>query len=556
MKKLLMILALCVTALAVHAQYSRHIIQLRYKNGAGYSLKQPGAYLSKRALDRRMKSRAEVDSTDLPVSRAYLDSIRLAGNVRIISASKWLNQVLIQTTDAAALSRINNFPFVRKTQPVANRLNSNLVYSDKFKVEEHLTETSTAGQANATGDVYSYGQSARQVRIHNGDFLHNMGFDGKGIIIAVLDAGYFNYQSIKAFDSLRANKQILGVWDYVASEESVNEDHPHGTYCFSIMAANEPGRYVGTAPKASYYLFRTEDAATEYPVEEHNWVVAAERADSAGADMISSSLGYYLFDDPTFNYTYADMNGDRAMITIGADLAARKGMIVCNSAGNEGGSPWKYIIAPADGDSVLAIGAVNVDSIPGGFSSYGPSSDGRVKPDVASVGVNTWVIATNGNLAYGSGTSFSNPNLAGLIACLWQAFPEFSNMEILDAVKKSAHTYANPDTRMGYGIPDMKKAYESLQQKRLDRLFRTNWVKVYPNPVTDRANIAIMAMETGTLQAQLTDMSGRMLRTWAIPVQQGQAYTIQWDNASQFPRGAYNIRVVNGKSSTTVRLVR
>jgi len=556
MKKLLMILCFCATALAGHAQFSRHIIQLKHKNGVGYSFREPGTYLSKRALDRRAKAKASLDSTDLPVSRVYLDSIRLAGNVRIISASKWLNQVLIQTTDAAALSRINTFSFVRKTQPVANKLRSDLVYSDKFRVEEQMVENERSVQAAATGDIYNYGQSSRQIRIHNGDFLHNMGFDGKGIIIAVLDAGYFNYQSIKAFDSLRSNKQILGVWDYVASEESVNEDHPHGTYCFSIMAANEPGKYVGTAPKASYYLFRTEDAATEYPVEEHNWVVAAEQADSAGADMISSSLGYYLFDDPSFNYSYADMNGDRAMITIGADLAARKGMIVCNSAGNEGGSPWKYIIAPADGDSVLAIGAVNVDSIPGSFSSYGPSSDGRFKPDVASVGVNTWVIATNGNLAAGSGTSFSNPNLAGLIACLWQAFPEFSNMEILDAVKRSANKYANPDTRVGHGIPDMKKAYESLLQKRLDRLFRVNWIKVYPNPVADRANFAILAAETGSLKAQLTDMSGKTIRTWEIQVQQGLMYNIVWDNASQFPRGAYNIRVLNGKSSTTVRLVK
>lgn len=556
MKHLLLITFSFLLAATSHAQFSRHIIKLKDKNGSAYNFKEPTTFLSRRALDRRIKAKADIDSTDLPVSSIYLDSIRAAGSVRIISVSKWLNQVLIQTTDAAALNRISNFPFVKKAEPIANRLNSLLVYENKFQVEEQTQESqSTVQQAN-TGDVFNYGSSYKQVHIHNGEFLHNKGFTGKGIIIAMLDGGYFNYKSVKAFDSLRANNQILGVWDFVAGEESVNEDNVHGMYCFSILAGNEPGKYVGTAPKASYYLYRTEDVASEYPVEEHNWVVAAERADSIGADIISSSLGYYIFDDPSFNHVYADMNGDKTMVTIGADLAARKGMIVCNSAGNEGATAWKYLIAPSDGDSVLAVGAVRADSIPANFSSYGPSADGRVKPDVTSVGWNTAVIVPNGNVAIGSGTSFSNPNLAGLIACLWQAFPEFSNMDILDAVKRSAHKYANPDTRMGYGIPDMQKAFEMLQLKRQDRILGNNWVKLYPNPVTDQGNITIKVQETGNLAAQLSDMGGRTLQTWNIQVQQGNIYTLSISNPTRLPRGTYNVRVVNGNSAVTVRLVR
>jgi subtilisin family serine protease len=295
---------------------------------------------------------------------------------------------------------------------------------------------------------------------------------------------------------------------------------------------------------------------SETPIEEHNWVVAAEKADSAGADMISSSLGYYEFDNPSQSHTYADMNGDKTVVTRGADMAAQKGMIVCNSAGNSGNSAWKYIIAPSDGDSVLAVGAVNKDSIPGSFSSYGPSADGRVKPDVASVGVNTWVINSNGSVAFGSGTSFSNPNIAGLIACLWQAFPEFSNMDILDVVKRSSHKYANPDTRMGYGIPDMKKAYEMLMLKRQERIIADNWVKAYPNPMVSYTNILVKAQESGELITQLSDMNGRVYHTTKQTVQQGLFYEIRIDNLGTLAAGSYNVRVVNGHSTTTIRLVK
>ena len=322
------------------------------------------------------------------------------------------------------------------------------------------------------------------------------------------------------------------------------------------MAANEPGKFVGSAPKASYYLYRTEDVATEFPIEEHNWVVAAEKADSAGADIISSSLGYSLFDDPAFNHSYADMNGDNTIITQGADLAAKKGMIVCNSAGNSGGEAWKYIIAPADGDSVLAIGAVSTDSVPGSFSSYGPAADGRIKPDVASVGVNTQFIGTDGEITNGSGTSLANPNLAGLIACLWQAFPEFSNMEIIDAVKRSAHRYSNPEDRVGYGIPDMEKAYDLLITERSERLLKEDWVKAYPNPLTTFINVITKAQETGEMQTQLSDIAGRVIQTSRIQVQQNQISAFTIDGLSSLSAGIYHLRVINGKHSSTIRLVK
>jgi len=540
----------------IAAQDNRYLIVLTDKANSNFSIKQPATFLSPKAIARRVRHGIPIDGSDLPVHQAYIDSLRTAGHVTILSASKWLNQVMIHTTDTAALTKINKFPFVKKAGPLNARQAMVIADQVSTKTMEQVTEQVVNSTASVAENAFNYGQSFNQVHIHNGEYLHNKGFTGKGITIAVLDAGFFNYKTIKAFDSVLLNNQILGTWDFVANNTEVNEDHPHGMNCFSIMAANEPGKLVGTAPKASYFLYRTEDVFSETPIEEHNWVVAAEKADSAGADMISSSLGYYEFDNPSQNHTYADMNGDKTVVTRGADMAAQKGMIVCNSAGNSGSDAWKYIIAPSDGDSVLAVGAVNKDSIPGSFSSYGPSADGRVKPDVASVGVNTWVINSNGSVAFGSGTSFSNPNIAGLIACLWQAFPEFSNMDILDVVKRSSHKYANPDTRMGYGIPDMKKAYEMLMLKRQERIIADNWVKAYPNPMVSYTNILVKAQESGELITQLSDMNGRVYHTTKQTVQQGLFYEIRIDNLGTLAAGSYNVRVVNGQSTTTIRLVK
>lgn len=245
-------------------------------------------------------------------------------------------------------------------------------------------------------------------------------------------------------------------------------------YCLSTVAANRPGSMVGTAPHSKFWLLRTENESIENPVEEENWIAGAEFADSAGADMISSSLGYALFDDPSFNHSYAQRDGNTVLITIGADIAAKKGMIVMNSAGNSGGSgnDFKYVNCPADGDSVVAVGGTDVNGNIASFSSWGPNGAGRLKPNIVSIGEGTIVANTAGNASSGSGTSFANPNVAGLIACLWQAFPEFSNMQIIDEVQKSAHKYTSPDARYGYGIPNFRKAFYSL----LHRSFTANIV--------------------------------------------------------------------------------
>jgi serine protease AprX len=465
MKKIIFCLLVILSAeeVSAQAQLNRYIISFRDKNTTPFSLNSPAAFLSPAAIARRTRYNLSFDSTDLPVTPRYIDSIRLAGNVTILNASKWLNSVTIFTTDATALNKINNFPFVRSAKPIAAKQMSTPVRRG-IQVEENIERKiyQQEGVFSITNNFFNYGSSATQILMHNGNFLHNIGLRGQNMVIGMLDAGYLNYLTLRSFDSARLNGQILGTWDFVAREASVNEDNAHGMQCLSIIVANVPGQFVGSAPKASFYLYRSEDVATEYPIEEHNWVCAAERLDSVGGDMISSSLGYYDFDNPVFNYPFSAMDGNTTISAIGADLAAKKGILVVNAAGNEGNNSWGRIISPADGDSVLAVGAVNAQRVPASFTSRGPSADGQVKPDVASMGVGTTVQYPNNSFGGSNGTSFAAPNITGLAACLWQGFKELNNMKIIDALRRSGSRANNPNDTVGYGIPDVKKALIDL----------------------------------------------------------------------------------------------
>ncbi|MGB4844266.1 MAG: S8 family serine peptidase [Ferruginibacter sp.] len=465
MKKIILLLFV-VFAISIsnsHAQFTRYIVKLTDKGTNPFSISNPIQYLTQRSIDRRIRYNIAIDSTDLPITPRYIDSIRLAGAVTILNTSKWLNQVAIQTTDAAALAKINSFPFVISAGPIASIIQSTKPVNKKLDAD--FTDAPNEETSSIiTADHYNYGQSYGQVHLHNGEFLHNRGFRGQGMHMAVLDAGFYHYLTLPTFDSIRINNQVLGTWDFVAGNASVNEDHTHGMQCLSTIAANMPGVFMGTAPKASFYLYRTEDVASEWPIEEQNWVAGMEKADSLGVEITSTSLGYYNFDNPVFNYTYAtDFDGNTTISAKGADLAAKKGILCVIAAGNEGNSAWHYIITPSDADSVMAVGAVNTSGAVGGFSSYGPSSDGQIKPSVAAVGVSAVIAnATTGQPTFGSGTSFACPNMAGLTTCLWQAFPEINNVGIINIMQESATRATNPNDRIGYGIPDMKKAFVKL----------------------------------------------------------------------------------------------
>ncbi|MDB5201475.1 MAG: family serine peptidase [Ferruginibacter sp.] len=480
------------------AQFSRYIIRFKDKANNSFSIANPAQFLSPRAIQKRTRYNISIDSTDLPVTSRYLDSLRAAGAVTILNTSKWLNQAAIKTTDAAALQRISDMPFVISATPIGSFAGNVPVIKELDPPADFQPPSGPVPQSLLT-DYYAYGRSNGQVKIHKGEFLHNLGFRGNGMQLAMMDAGFYHYLSLPTFDSIRLNNQILGTWDFVANEASVDEDNNHGMQCLSTIAANLPGSFIGTAPKTSFYLYRTEDVSSEYPVEEQNYAAALERADSAGADVSSTSLGYYNFDNASLNYTYASMNGNTTISARAADMAAKKGMLLVVAVGNEGGSAWHYLITPSDADSVLAVGAVDTLGNVAGFSSYGPSSDGQVKPGVAAVGLAAVVANINtGTPIYNNGTSFACPNMAGLATCLWQAFPEINNMGIIDALQRSASKFSTPDTRVGYGIPDMKKSFVLLLKRLYTQQAVINQCKVNINLKLKTGNNMSLIVERKT----------------------------------------------------------
>lgn len=534
----------------VIAQYPKLIVQLRDKGTNTFSLSNPAQYLSSRAIQRRLRYNIPVDSLDLPVSARYLDSIKLAGNVKILSTSKWLNQVLIETTDQNALNKIQSFSFVKATHGIGYRSLNNSG-NDKFKEPVTSPITPPANRsAETAANIYNYGNNYPQVHIHEGEFLHNKGFHGETMQIAVLDAGFLQYKSVSAFDSIRMNGQVLGEKDFVAFDNSVNEDDSHGMYCLSILSANWPGKMVGTAPKANYWLLRTENAPTEYPIEEHNWLVGAEFADSTGSDLISTSLGYTTFDDPSFNHTYNDLYKNSTMISQGAAIAVRKGMIVSVSAGNEGADSWKYISFPADVDSVCSVGAVNSAGLIAGFSSYG--YPGKVKPNIVSVGAGTVIAGLNNQPTTGNGTSFSNPNVAGLIACLWQAFPNFTNMKILDAVYKSADKYNTPDNRYGYGIPNFRIAYQLLKHDDNIARYGSDWLFATPTPFTSQIDVKFIGQVNGPVTISLVNGGGQVVATQNFISEKEEVYAHTFSNLTNLPAGFYSIKYSDSITTRTL----
>lgn len=563
MKKYLLLLSITVLLFGVasQAQFSKYIVRFKDKAGTPFNINNPSQYLSGRSIQRRVKQNIAIDSTDLPITPRYLDSVKLAGNVTILNKSKWLNEVCIQTTDAAALAKINSFPFVISSSPVKRIQEGNKeITQTRNKFNEEISQTNTATQTSKTnGDVLNYGNSLAQIHIHEGEFLHNKGFKGEGMLMAIFDGGFRNYLTVTAFDSARNNNQIVETYDFVQNETSVNEDDPHGMYCFSIIAANWPGQLVGSCTKAKYYLYRTEDVATEFPIEEQNWAAAAERADSIGVDVFSTSLGYSTFDNPVFNHTYADMNGKITIIARANTMAARKGIISVVAAGNDGNNAWHFIATPADADSIVTTGAVNTSGVVAGFSSYGPTSDGRVKPTVASVGQGTAIAGLNNLPTFGNGTSFATPNLAGLITCLWQAFPEFTNMQIIEAVKRSSSIYTTPNDRIGYGIPNFHKAYDDLFQQRallqVNIILGNDWIKAYPNPFKQNFTLLMKPKYAGSTTFKLFDSKGNLFLIKQVTGQQGQAQIITFDNLQPLAKGIYILHYANVLGKGNIKIV-
>jgi len=449
------------------------------KPNSQYYFDHPLEMLSQRALDRRVTQQIPLDLVDIPIHQPYVDQVEAATDITVFAHSKWLNAVHVRGTKEA-ITALRLLSFVDHIY-FANR-SLNTAAKKEYKVVAKVLETQT---------VYNYGNSANQIQMLNGHLLHQQNYTGSGKIIAIMDAGFPNVNTASPFQRLRTNNQILGGYNFVGRNTNYYSGSDHGTMVLSTMGGYVDNQLVGTAPDACYYLFITEDVASENPLEESLWVEAAERADSLGVDVINTSLSYFGYDNTNYSYTRADLNGTTSFISRGADKAFSRGMIVVVSAGNSGASSNPYVAVPADAIHVLTVGAVTSGKNYASFSSIGPSFDGRVKPDVMAQGQSAVVADAYGNLTTASGTSFSGPIIAGMVASFWQAFPNFTNAEIIKIIKQSADRFATPNEQYGYGIPNFKTALDiALTNPQLN----TAEFSLYPNPAKDLLTIAVPAV--------------------------------------------------------------
>ncbi|NOQ28420.1 MAG: S8 family serine peptidase [Bacteroidales bacterium] len=521
-------------------------LYLTDKNNNTYSVDNPEDFLSQQAINRRLKQDIDIKLNDLPISKFYLDSLKNLGLV-ILNKSKWLNTVVVQTNNQDLIDTITKIGFIKSKQKTSSFLKQNS-YKTSFEKKD-LTILSK------NDDPLDYGYATSQISMLNGHVLHQNGYKGQGITIAVIDAGFLDVDLLPAFESLRTNHQILGTKDFVDGDEHVfdTSNSSHGMKVLSTMGGNIPGELIGTAPKANYWLLRSEEASTEYSIEEDNWAAAAEFADSVGADIITSSLGYSEFDDSSQDYTYSDMDGNTTFITKAADFAASKGILVLNSAGNQGDDPWKYISAPGDGDSVLTVGAVDAFATYAYFSGVGPTFDGRIKPNVAAMGYQTTVQGVDGSITVANGTSFSTPIMAGMAACLWQYFPELNNMELIQKIEESAHQYSNPDYKLGYGIPDFGKA-ANLINTDIHSFTEKTFLKIYPNPFYSYINIELLQKSNETVTVELYSIIGKKIMEIQKPLM-GQT-NIELYNLEDLSTGIYLIKIEIGNETFQERIIK
>lgn len=505
MKRLFIVTILfSITLLGAAQDPNCYRVYLSNKNNSPFSINTPSAFLSPRAIAKRTTYNIPVTLQDLPVNEAYINQIKaFDANIQILSRSKWLNTVVIYCPNPAHIPGIQNLGCVQYIVPVAN-----LPFTKEGGFVIPQTVANDKFGKNGTKD-FSYGDSYDQIKVHRGDSLHNLGFRGEGMLIAVLDAGWDGFDTISHFQPLYANGQIWGTRDMIPGVNNVYTGHGHGTSVTSIIASNIEGQLVGTAPMANYFFIRSENPWSEQPIEEDFWAAAAELADSLGADVINSSLGYTTFADfPQGDMTPQQNDGVTSVASQAATIAGQKGIVVVISAGNERGSDWGFIGRPADAIDVISVGAMNKDSIIAPFSSYGPSADMRVKPDITSLGWDTWNSTTDGTITQGSGTSFSGPVIAGLSACLWQSLPHLNSIEIMEVIRQHGHIYNNPDNDFGYGIPDYFQAFLD-NSTSVSEYSKTINVIAFPNPSEDQ--ITFQSTTEEILSIQVVDLSGKIL---------------------------------------------
>jgi serine protease AprX len=475
MKKSMILISVCFFGLIQAFAQQKFIVTFKDKGDVStYNVEK---LLSKKTLNNRASLSIGVDQYDYPVNKEFLKDLQ-DNNVRVLSTSKWLNAALvISSLNIQQLYMM--FPEIKEITVVSSysKTGKNKFLMNKIMYPAKYGNTSTP----SSKPLIDYGAATQQNLVFEIDFLHDKGFLGDGITIAFLDAGYDVMDTISYFDSTFLNNRIIDTYDFWDNSTFVYHKMGHGTACASEIIANKPGHFVGMAPNVNLMFYITDDEYTETHQDEYNYVRGLERADSIGVDIVSASVSYMVFDPGQTSYTYADMNGHTAISTIGCNIAAAKGIIIANAAGNGG-----KITAPSDAFGILGAGGAYMTKVYDGISSTGPSFDGRIKPDVAGVSMDTYCIYIDGNIWGGNGyggTSGATPFIAGLAACLKQAFPKATSVEIINAIKQSGNHAANPDTLTGYGVPNARIADSILNLTYgVSEILSQQCLTIYPNP--------------------------------------------------------------------------
>ncbi|CAN5901356.1 S8 family serine peptidase [soil metagenome] len=564
MKKLLFLFSLAFAGFAfgpealAQGQARKHFIYFKDKQNTPFTFHNPEAYLSPRALERRARQNISLTERDLPVNPTYAQNLKAAG-AQVWYTSKWFNGAVVHC-DSTVLQALRQLPFVEGSQTlnrVSNPLSTNSARgSNATSASATSSKNKKANQApvmKKTNTAEDYGGSFHQANMIGAVDMHAAGFRGEGMLIAILDGGFSRVNQIPAFSHLFTHNQIKTTYNFIERNTEVYQRDSHGTMVLSTMAAYQPGSFIGTAYKADYCLFITEDTRSEHNIEEINWLLAAEYADSAGVDIINSSLGYNTFDAPSSSYSYRDMDGFTALVSKAADLASSVGILVVTSAGNEGTSDWRYISAPADAKSVLAVGAVDSLGNKSGFSSFGPSADGRVKPDLVAMGGRSYVINPNGTIVRANGTSFSGPILAGMVAGYWQANRHLKNAEVIEHLKRSGSRASTPDNNVGYGIPSFSRAV-LLGEGRIDTPDKP--IGLYPNPLREEQLSLVLNQKylNKNVGVRFYDLLGKL-------VHQENILAANTENllsvpASSFSKGMYLCLVTGKDSPRTIKLLK
>lgn len=508
------------------ANVNRYAVFFADKDNTPFTLNEAGAFLSQRALERRNQQGIALSDNDLPVDPQYVEGLRQTG-AEVFYTSKWFNLAIVQI-DESQVSDLQNLTYVSEVRLIAigERLSSGSRKGNSWfgRVKSKTTD----GQLNQLG-------------VNN---LHNDGFLGNDILIAVFDSGFKGVDSTAPFSDIFEEGRMVDAFNFVLNNANVYDLDNHGTEVLSVIGAKVEDEFLGAAPNASFALYLTEDDFSEYPIEEYNWLVAAERADSAGVDVINSSLGYNTFDGPFPDYTYDDMDGNTTIIARAADLAASKGILVVTSAGNEGGNSWGFIVSPGDADSVLAVGYVNAQGIVSSRSSRGPTSDGQLKPEVVASGVGTSVINEAGNIDSSSGSSFSTPLIAGLAACIWQSRPTFTAMQLRDSIVNISDRFTNPDNQYGYGIPRYGDIIASVETSG------NSFLKVFPNPTSSNV-VTVQGITESKANFMLIDANGKRFQIAASRSSTDGDYNLQLGNISS---GTYFIEVEMRRNKELIKI--